>query len=294
MSSLRRDPWNVPLVLGLLLFVVLLALLAAGCTIWPSTWRVGGSPIDKHEKTEQKLDGARSDAVGGAQQAIHQAEEALNYAPADNRPVIVAKDFVAEARALLDQAHGAPVASDVAAWRELVAGLLSENASVRADAERERASQAATTSDLARRLAAATAKAERSEARALEYARDREALADFAAKLKLGFFALVGLVALGSVLSIAARFVPALGLASKVVNGVVAPGITFAAHRAELGLQRVGQGMARLRTLTDKAEDLIERAFDGPVDADHREIIARAAQAAAVPTSSAVGAMPGG
>jgi hypothetical protein len=268
------------------------AILVAGCAIWPSTWRIGGSPLDKHERTEARLDAARADAVGGAQAAVHKAEAALQAAPVDSRPVSVAKDFVAEARALLDQARGAPTASDVTAWRELVAGLLSENAAVRAEAERTRASQAATTADLARRLAAATAKAERSEARALEYARDREALADFAAKLKLGFFALVGMFVLGSVLSIASRFVPALGLASKVVNGVVAPGITFAAHRAELGLQRVGQGMARLRTLTDKAEDYIERAFDGVTDADHQAMIARAAIAAQLP--SATGATPGG
>lgn len=255
-----------------------LILSVVGCTLWPSTWRLGGSPLDKNERTQKQLDARQGEAVAHAQAAVHKAGTALQSAPADNRPVVVARDFLAEAAALLDQAKGAPTAADSAAWRELVAGLLSDNAQTRAAAERERATQLASTHALAERLAEATAKAERANARALDYAREREELADFAGKLKLGFFAIIGLFVLGTILSIAARFFPAFGLASKVVNSVVAPGITFAAHRAQEGLRRVGQGMATLRKIIPQtADDLIERSFDSVTDEDHQAAIARGA-----------------
>ncbi len=260
-------------------------LVNVGCSIWPSTWRIGGTPLDRNATAQKKLVATQGEAVAHAQAAVHKAETALQGAPADNRPVAVAHDFISEARALLDQANGAPSAADESAWRELVAGLVSENATVRAAAERQRATQAASTADLARRLSAATLNAEHANARALDYARDREQLADFAAKLKLGFFALIGLLVVGSLLSFAARFFPQFGLAAKIVNGVVAPGITFAAHRAQVGLRRVGEGFAKFRALAGtNAEDLIERSFDRVVtDSDHRAAISSAAKLAPTP-----------
>ncbi|MBM3851592.1 MAG: hypothetical protein FJ399_00390, partial [Verrucomicrobia bacterium] len=88
------------------LWVVILAL--AGCTLWPSTWRLGGSPLDKQVKTQQQLAVAQGQAVAHAQAAVHKAGTALEAAPADNRPVALARDLVAEAQSLLDQAKGAP------------------------------------------------------------------------------------------------------------------------------------------------------------------------------------------
>lgn len=261
------------------LIVASVALVLAGCSLWPSTWRIGGTPLEKNERAKQQQQAAKDDAMGGAQAAVHQASIALASAP-DSRAVVVARDFLSEAQAIIDQVHGAPSAATAQHYREVVAGLLSENAAVRAAAEKQRATDSAANTELATKLAAATAKAERADARALEYARDRESLADLAGKLKLGFFALVGLLVLGSALSFAARFFPQLGLASKVINGVVAPGMTFVAHRAQRGLQQVGAGMARLRTLAgNSAEDLIERAFD-PIDPDHKALISAAASAA--------------
>ena len=265
-----------------------LALLFAvvACSLVPSDWRLGGSPLDKNERVQDKKTDAQGAAIGGAKKAVHQAEMALQQAPADDRAVALGKDFVAEARLLLDQANGAPTYADETAWRQLVAGLLSENAAVRGAAEKQRASDANVTADLAHRLASATAAAERANEKALGYARESEDLADFARKLKLGFFALIGIFVLGTVLSLVARFYPAFGLASKVVNGVIAPGITFAAHRAQDGLARIGRGMTKLRSLTSNGEELIERAFDGVTDADHQAIIAAGATAANPPAST--------
>lgn len=261
--------------------------LLTGCSLIPSGWRIGGSPLDKREKAEKKAVQAADDALGAAQAAIHKAGIALESAPTNDRPVAVAKDFVAEAQAIIDQVKGGSPAAEVAQWRSLVAGLLSENAAIRSAAEKQRIADAHKTADLSDRLAAATAAAARANSRALEYAKQSEELADFARKLKLGFFALIGLLGLGSILSIAARFVPQLGLAAKIVNGVVAPGVTYVASRAEDGLKRIGKGMASLRASSADAEAIIEKHFDGVTDADHQAIIASAASAAASTQPSA-------
>ena len=258
------------------------ALLLSGCTLWPSSWRLGGSPLDREKRAVENRTQVAGDALGHAQAAVHKAAVALESAPA-SRPVEVARDFLQEAKGLLDQSHGAPTASAAVEWRALSLNLLSENPAVRAAAEKERAAQADATARLSAQLARATAAAERANTKALAYAAEREELADFAGKLKLGFFALLALVGLGSVLSLAARFFPALGLASKVVNGAIAPGITFVAHRAEDGLRRVGRGMATLRESVTDGEALIARAFDGVTDADHQRLIASGSTAAGHP-----------
>ena len=264
-------------------FLVAFALAFTACSLIPSGWRIGGSPLDKNERAQAKLKVAQDQAIAGAQASVHKAGMALEQAPANNRPVEVARDFVTEAQALLDQAKGAPAANEVAQWHDLVMGLLSENTAIRQAAEKQRAEDTAVTSDLARRLAAATANAERANERALSYARQSEELADFARKLKLGFFAIVGLLVLGTVLSVASRFVPQFAMAAKVINGIVAPGITYAANRAEEGLKRVGTGLAALRKAETSGDALIGKYFDGVTDADHQAIISRAAAAAGAP-----------
>lgn len=279
-AALRRA---IVLTIALGLGLALVLALVPGCARLPSVLQLGGTPLDKNQKAETRLATVERQQVQGAQAEVHQAALALAHAH-PTRPVEVARDFVASAQARLDQALGAPTAADETRWRELVAGLLSENAALRAAAEEQRAADASAAALLSQKLAAATAAAERANARALDYAQQRESLADFAAKLKLGFYVLVGLLVLGTGLSIAARFVPALGLASRVVNGVVAPGIAYAAHRAETGLQRIGEGMAKLRTTVGAgAEALIEQCFDGPADADHKTLVAAGATAAGKP-----------
>jgi hypothetical protein len=164
-----------------------------------------------------------------------------------------------------------------------VAGLLSENAAARAAAEQARAAQLTATARLAEKLASATGAAQRANDHALASARDREALADFAGKLQLALLALVGLAALGAALSVAARLFPGvgvLGTASHLLGGVLAPGLAYAAHRASTGLARVGQGLAKVRTLVPDAESLIERAFDPVTDTDHQRAIASGAKTA--------------
>ena len=260
--------------------VLAAGLLLVGCSLIPSTWRIGGSPLDKVKRKEAVQQEAREKLLQGAQEATHKTNLALGEVKSDERAVLVAREYGLQTQDLLDQSLGIPPAADVAAWRSLVGRLISENAAIRKEAESERAADAKTIGSLSERFAQATAAAQRANSRALDYARESEGYADFARKLKLGFFGLIGLIVLGTILSLAARFFPALGLASKVVNAVVAPGITFVAHRAEDGLKRVGQGMASLRAALPNAEALIAQHFNGVTDADQQAIIAAAAKAA--------------
>ena len=273
---------------------ILLLLLIVGCSLIPSGWRIGGSPLDNVEKKEAVKTEARENLLQAAQGALHQATIAFeavdltSETPANQRSILLGTQFTLQAQDLLDQAIGIPPEAKIAGWRNLSSRLLCENAEIRTAAQKERTADGREISRISERFAQATAAAQRANSRALDYARESEGYADFARKLKLSFFGLIGLIVLGTILSLAARFVPALGLASKVVNGIVAPGITFVAHRAEDGLKRIGQGMASLRAAGNNAEELIAKHFNGVTDADQQAIIAAAAKAAGAgpPTSS--------
>jgi hypothetical protein len=271
---------------SLFAFACAAAALLAGCSLIPSTWWIGGSPLAKVEKKEAAKTAARELVLQGAQEAMHKTNLALDEITAPDRPAIVAQEYGLQAQDLVDQALGIPPEANAAAWRNLVKRLISDNAQIRAQAEKERTADTREISRLSDRFAQATAAAQRANTRALDYARESEGYANFARYLKLGFFGLIGLIALGTILSLASRFFPALGLASKIVNGVVAPGITFVAHRAEAGLKAVGQGLAALRKGEPQAEQLIERYLDPVTDQDHQAIIAAASAAAAAKVSS--------
>lgn len=254
------------------------ALLLAGCVGLPSSWRPFGTPLTREAKRASEESQARSDVVVGAQAAVHQAVMALQAAPA-SRAVEVATDFATEAQTLLDQAQGAPRAGDVARWQSLVDRLLSENAEIRKAADREREKNRESVAAMADKLAEATAAKVRAEQKVREYAAENERLADWIRKAIWIGGALLGVWILGQVLAVASRFNPAFAGASAVVNGVAAPAVQFVANRAHEGLRRVGKGMKTLRTLAgDKADELIERSFDGVTDDDHQRAIASGAK----------------
>lgn len=129
------------------LAAIAVALLLAGCAL-PSGWRPWGTPLTKAAKREGQENSARSVVLDHAQAAVHQAVLALDSAP-PGRAVTVASDFASEAQALLDQAQGAPLAGDVQKWQAVVSRLLSENAEVRAGAEREREKARSATAEMA-------------------------------------------------------------------------------------------------------------------------------------------------
>ena len=143
---------------GLILSLFLLAGCSTGSGVkWfaPATW-FSHAPAGAVDRADAKQDAARTAAVKAAQRATHETAEALAVAPA-SRPVEVATESNASALALLDQAAGPLTAADLATIRKQVAGLLSDNAKLRADAERARDKTRESDAALSEKLARADA-----------------------------------------------------------------------------------------------------------------------------------------
>ena len=266
---MTRTPWRT---LGALALLCVLA----GCAL-PSGWRPWGTPLTKVEKRETQETNARGAVLDHAQAAVHQAVLALDAAP-PGRAVTVASDFASEAQALLDQAQGAPLAGDVQKWQTIVTRLLSENAEVRAGAEREREKARSATAEMAEKLAGATAARVRAEQQVREYAKDNERLADMIRRVVWIGGGLAALWLAGQVLTIAARFNPALSGIAGAVNMVAAPAVQYAAARAQTGLARVGEALAQAREQIPDAAKHFTMLLNEATDRDHQQHIASAAK----------------
>lgn len=153
-------------------------LLLSGCATgsgakWyaPASW-FSHAPAENADKAATKEEGARHAVVKEAQRTAHQTQVAIASAPA-SRPVATAADFNASTVALLDQAEGPLPVGEIEALKRTVAGLLSENAKVREDAEKVRANEREQASSAAERLAKAERASEQATA-ALRAAFERE------------------------------------------------------------------------------------------------------------------------
>ena len=181
--------------------LILAALCLSGCATgghahwWsPGTW-FSHREANAADKATAKQDAAQNIAIKAAQKAVHETAEALAEAPT-SRPVTVAVDSNSEAMALLDQATGALPASELAKVRARVAGLLSENAEIRAEAEKDRAKERANSAEISRKLAKADARVA-TTARELRDAFEREnALANEYRNLQAMFWIAVVAVAI--------------------------------------------------------------------------------------------------
>jgi regulator of replication initiation timing len=160
------------------LIAALVCLSLSGCATggnahwWsPGTW-FSAREADKVDNAAAVQDKAREAAIKAAQRATHETAEALAAAP-ESRPVEVATESNASALGLLDQAAGPMTAAELSAVRKQVAGLLSDNAALRADAEKARAKLRTADEKLSERLAAADATLAAAQAK-LRDAFDRE------------------------------------------------------------------------------------------------------------------------
>ena len=262
-----------------LLAVLLLCSFTAGCSWIPSAIRVGGTPIERAEKKEDKEDAAKDKLLKKGQEAAHKAKEALSAAP-ESRPVEVAKDFASEVVASMDQALGAPQVGETAQWKDLVQRLLSEDAKIRAKAEAERNADRAEIARLSDRLAEASAATVRAEEKAMKYAKEVDRIADILRKAIWLIGGVVVLWVLSQVLSIAARLNPAFSGAASMVNTIAAPAVQFAFSRAKTGLQKVGTALAEADKAKDDVSAKIRAYLDTHTDSDHQAIISSACKAA--------------
>lgn len=137
----------------------------------PATWgsHAPAAAVDKATRNESVAEQA---AIKQAQKSIHETEIAL-AAAAFSRPVEVARDSNTTAAVLLDQAVGPLQASELAALRRTVSGLLSDNAQTRASAEKAHAQDLVQVSAVSAQLAAAQLARDNAQSK-LRVAFDRE------------------------------------------------------------------------------------------------------------------------
>ncbi len=165
--------------IGLLILVFCLT----GCTTapgvkWyaPATW-FSHAPADKVDLAEAKVEAASTAVIKAAQKSAHETQVALLTVP-DSRSTTVATQSNDTTVALLDQVAGPLSASDLAKIKDLIAGLTSENAELRAKAERERAQGIASVNEVSRKLQAAVASADYANAKLRDAFERENALAN--------------------------------------------------------------------------------------------------------------------
>jgi hypothetical protein len=159
---------------------VLSLLLLCACTSgsgtkWyaPLTW-FSGAPAQAVDTAKRQEATAEHAALEATQAAVYRFNFALEQYKAGNLLALaVAMDAGAQAQQLLDQVLGAPKVGEVAKWRDLVARLISDNADVRAAAQRENAKQSAAVEKLSAALDRAQEKTAAIETK-LRVAYDRE------------------------------------------------------------------------------------------------------------------------
>jgi regulator of replication initiation timing len=201
-----------------------LCALAGGCASgtgakWyaPASW-FSHAPAGAVDRAEAKQDAAREAAVKAAQRATIETAEALAAAPA-SRPVEVATESNAAAVALLNQAAGPLSVADLAALRKQVAGLLSENATLRAEAEKSRTAARAHDAALSERLAQADAAVAAAGAKLRDAFERENALANELRSQTALAWILGGVALLGCVAYVYVRF--ALGGIPGAVGGAL-------------------------------------------------------------------------
>lgn len=163
--------------------LITLCLLLTGCatgtgTKWyaPATW-FSHRPADAVDTARKDKTNAEQEAIKAAQRYSHQTAEALASAP-DSRPVAVAKKSNNASLRLLDQVAGPLTTKEETQIADLVAGLLSENAEIRAKAERESEKQTKKLNEVSGELSSAQAAVAKAEGKLREAFERENALAN--------------------------------------------------------------------------------------------------------------------
>jgi hypothetical protein len=168
----------------------------SGAKFWaPATW-FSHKPADRADKADARVDANKEYAVKQAQRLIKEASVALASAPS-SRPVEVAVIATDGAVGLLDQVAGPLSLGELAAIRAQVAGLLSENAELRAEAEANRDDAAKASAKLSLQLEEAVRNSQTANDK-LRVAFDKEnALANTLRSQRALIWILIGVAVIG-------------------------------------------------------------------------------------------------
>lgn len=196
--------------------------LLPGCSLVP--WHPFGTPATRVEKAEARVEQAQARAGDVLVEEVFKTSAALDSAAAGNpHGLAVAQQHVATARTLAVQLFGPPQVVDEARWRDLIARQTSIDDKVRALADAENARRLSQIGTLSADLAAKDQALDAANRKVVEYAKEKEAIADRFLKLCWIAGALFGLYFLGQGLQLLASFNPAFQGAANLVNTFVSP-----------------------------------------------------------------------
>lgn len=265
--------------------MVLITTALSGCVYLPSGWSPFKNPLEKKEQAAAKVESARTDLEKAAQVSAHKANFAAAKLP-PSTATDVTQYYTGETVALLDQAEGPLLTKELSEARSLIEKLTSENAKIREEGELQRVKDSANNAELSKRLADMEGKLVAADARADKYAAENLALADKVRKLFWISAGMAALWALAQLLTIAARFTPALAPIAGLTNAVAAPAVAYAYNRAKTGLERVGAGIAEARKAMPEMTERVVAFVNTLTDRDHQAVIAQAATQAGGPPPS--------
>lgn len=223
-------------------------LVLTGCATVRTAWQdLVGTPADtaqkadaKADKAETKVDAAKDALVDDAHTKVVLAELLSRYVAEQSKTADALRSTLTGARADLDTARGSLPPDELSGLRQLVEQLRSDNASLQRAGEQALAALDTSSAQHAEILRTALAeterlrlKAEKADADALEWARERDATARKWDRFWLWVWVAVGAWIAAQVLPVVAKLIPAVAPAATAISAIAAPISTYALGRAK-------------------------------------------------------------
>lgn len=233
--------------LRLLSFAAALLVLA-GCATVRTAWHdLTGTPAAAAEKADRKVeqraaqvDTAKDALVDDAHTKVVLAELLSRYLAEQSRTADALRSTLGSAKADLDTARGALAPDELVQLRQIVEQLRSDNAKAQAVAAQAIAALDTSSAQHAEILrtaiaaeTAARARADAAEAKAMDWARERDATARKWDRLWFWVWVAAGAWIAAQLLPVAAKLIPALAPAATVVTSIASPLASYALTRAK-------------------------------------------------------------
>jgi len=221
------------------LLVVWIGLLC-GCSLIP--WRPFGSPLTREAKAEQNVLKAKESAGDGLVEEVSKTSFAIELAAQGNpNALAVAQQHVRVAKNLAYQVFGSPTIVNEEGWKSLIDRQSSLDVKIREEANKENDKRLKELAKLSTDLEKKDGELKKAQDKVVEYAKEKEAIADKFLKLCWIVGILFTLYFLGQILQFLAHFNPAFESAANVVNSIVSPALHSAASKARKALNQAIQ-----------------------------------------------------
>jgi hypothetical protein len=232
---------------GSLGFVLGFCLLFTGCSTVRTAWQgIAGTPVEHAEKAaarvdraEDKVEAAKDALVDDAHTKVVLAELLSRYIAEQSKMADALRSTLSGAKADLDTARGALPPDHLGDLRQIVDQLRSDNAKTVAVAEKAIAALDTSSAAHAGLLTAALGevatqrlRADKADAAALDWARERDAIARKWDRLWLWVYIALGAWLAAQLLPLIAKLIPAVAPAATAISAIAAPLSTYALGRA--------------------------------------------------------------